>query len=99
MSVFYQAIFIRRSIYNSLNGFDTRFNIARDWDFISRMYCNKYIFEKVTIIFSNFTVGGASSNSHIIEIHNVIKNNKFYKIIDVLMIKEIIVSFKNKIFK
>lgn len=99
MPIFHQAVFIKRKVYIDLNGFNTDYKIAGDWDFISRMYCRNYKFKYIPIVFSNFTIGGASNQSHIIERHNVRKNNGFYNVIDLLMIKEIIVNIKNKIFK
>lgn len=98
MPVFHQAIIIRKNVYVNLGMFDTNFKVAGDWDFISRMYRNNIKFKYVPITFSYFSIDGISSNTHILERHNVRRKNKFYRFIDLIMIKEILVKIKRSIF-
>ncbi|HAT4169015.1 glycosyltransferase [Clostridium perfringens] len=96
MPIFHQAVFIRNEVYKDFGGFDESFKIAGDWDFISRMYNKNLNFKYIPRIISNFRVGGASINQHILERHRVRSKNNLYKVFDFKMIIEYLVYLKKK---
>jgi glycosyltransferase involved in cell wall biosynthesis len=65
-----------------LNGFDTNFKIAADWDLLLRIYNSGYQMQHIRHTLSRFYCGGASSKNHNKERHLVRKKNNSYKVID-----------------
>lgn len=99
MPMFHQGMLVKKQIYKSLGMFDLNFKIAGDWDFVCRLIKSNYNLKYVDEVISNFSCGGASSKSHILERHRVRKKNNLYKFLDKNIFIEILVSIKRKIVK
>lgn len=56
----HQSLFVKKSIFNDLNGFDLEFKLAADYDFIVRMYLKGYQGIQCMQPFSIFRMGGLS---------------------------------------
>jgi len=63
MPINHPACFVRRSVYERIGCFDTRFEYAADYDFILRCYKKRFRFLVIEKRLTNFELGGAA-NSH-----------------------------------
>jgi len=93
----HQSLFVRKSVFEKIGGFDETFKIAADWDFILRMYTRNMKFIYIPEIIANFTIGGIGSTPHIRERHKVRKKNGVVNGIDIYYLKEIRHYIKNLI--
>ena len=62
MGLFHPATFVKRSVFESVGGFDESFDIAGDYDFFIRLHKNKYTFQYVPFTIAAFRKGGVSSS-------------------------------------
>lgn len=91
----HQGIICKREQIIRLGGFDTSFRIAGDWDLISRMYCAGGRFDHIDSYIAAYDRDGISAKPHIMERHRVRKNNRFYRIVDLYLIKDLIHAGKS----
>lgn len=67
------TLYLKRDLFLKLNGFDTRYKIAADYDFILRLFSNSetesYFLNKLIV---NMRMGGASNQS----LSNIIQKSK-----------------------
>lgn len=77
----HQAVLMRKSVIDSLGGFDCRYQIVADFDLIQRCYLLEYKFLYVPIFISIFSLSGISSNNFAtsLEWGMVCKHNKSIK--------------------
>lgn len=69
--------FVPQSIYSKFGVFDTRYELAADYDFMLRMYCKQVNFVPIEKILSNFSAGGLSTKkSSNLERISIQKKNK-----------------------
>ncbi|NQV43892.1 MAG: glycosyltransferase [Rhodospirillales bacterium] len=54
---------IRRDVYNRVGLYNTRYNIAMDYDFLLRAHLAGVSFQYIPFIISNFSTGGLSSRN------------------------------------
>lgn len=89
MGFIHQSSFVRREVFSRVGMFNTEFVVGADWDFTIRCLKQGVKFKKYNIVISVFSKDGVSSKSHIIERHNIRKNNKLYRWVDVAFIKDV----------
>lgn len=94
MVLHHQSMICKKNSMLKVNGFDTKYKIAADWDMMLKMRNSGMKFKKINYIFSRFYFGGASSKKHLHERHLVRKNNKCYKILDFCILIDIIHSLE-----
>ena len=78
MGVFHPSTFIKKEVYQEVGGFNEKYKLSADYDFILRVYNRKYDFQYLNKSLSYFRLGGASNidcNSYK-ETVNVLKENK-----------------------
>ena len=59
--IYHPSIFIRKSVYEKVGVFDTRYKIAADYDFILRVKKRKFGFFAINQTITNYQSGGISS--------------------------------------
>ena len=97
----HQAVIMKRSCIDNLNGFNIDYSILGDFDLMQRAYLNKYKFEHINSLICIFKLGGASYNSLKIEYerYKILKRNRSvpYPIITCipLIIKKMLVILKH----
>lgn len=61
MSINHPSVFVRRSVYESLGGFDPSYRYAMDYEFFLRALVSGYRFSTVTdVVLANMSTGGVS---------------------------------------
>jgi glycosyltransferase involved in cell wall biosynthesis len=63
-SIFHPTCFVKKSVYQKIGDFDTRFNISSDYEFLLRCKKNKLIFNYVPELITAFRVGGMSASCY-----------------------------------
>lgn len=89
----HQGLFTKKSVFDKIGGFDEKFKIAADWDFIIRMWkinCKFYYLDKKLC---NFMEGGICSNNHVYEMHLVRQKNNIYLFIDKDYIYQLLLKY------
>lgn len=61
MSIFHPATFIKRSVYDSIGYFDTKYRFSADYDLIYRIYKKACKFHYLETVLTVFRTGGASA--------------------------------------
>jgi glycosyltransferase involved in cell wall biosynthesis len=59
--IYHPAIFIRKTVYEKVGNFDTRYKIAADYDFILRAKKRNFNFHAINQAITNYQSGGMSS--------------------------------------
>ena len=78
--IFHPATFMRKSLLNELCGFDEQYAIAADLDLFIRARNAGFTFEYIDEVFTDFELGGKSTDkplNTISEVRKVLTNNKF----------------------
>jgi len=89
----HQGLIAKRSLFNTIGYFDTRFRIYADWDWILRAHLRGVDITLSNDIIADFHTGGESwQNLHILEKHYVRQKNKVYLWIDTRFIYDIVVA-------
>ena len=63
MNCRHPATFVRKEIFDRFGGFDTRYKIAADYEWLLRMYDEGIRILKVDDVFTNFSTKGVSSSN------------------------------------
>jgi|688.fasta_scaffold247840_1 glycosyltransferase involved in cell wall biosynthesis len=63
--IYHPAVFVKRSVYLEIGGFNTKYQIAADYDFILRCKRNKEVFFGTETTIALFSKGGYSSKHKI----------------------------------
>ncbi|MEG0237860.1 MAG: glycosyltransferase family 2 protein [Cetobacterium sp.] len=63
MIFFHPTFFVTKDIYIKIGGFNKHFRVAGDFDFTYRAYKNNIKFKYLDFIFTNFRLGGESTNN------------------------------------
>lgn len=74
----HQSIIMKREIIDSMNGFDTNYKVAADYDLLQRCYLSGYIFEYIPETIAQFSYSGISSKFEFkqeLEIYYINKKN------------------------
>ena len=95
MSISHQAVLISRKVYETLNGYCTRFKLASDYDLLLRAKHHGYEFIYYPFIFAQFQLGGISDRRFFesrIEKLSILHRNQSSNILEgtVLVIREIL---------
>ena len=70
------SIFLKKSIFDELDGFDENFKISSDFDFLCRMYKVTQNFYKFKNNVGEFHLGGVSGKSErFLEDHYILRKN------------------------
>lgn len=64
MSIWHPAVFVKKDIYQRLGGFSTQYEIAGDYEFILRCYCNRMKFTYLDRILTYFRSAGISNTKY-----------------------------------
>ncbi|MDJ0696541.1 glycosyltransferase family 2 protein [Mastigocoleus sp. MO_188.B34] len=83
------SVFVPLSIYETYGGFDTKFQIASDYDFILRCYLQKVQFFHINKVLATASARGFSSNYYLTEIEYLKVRFKY----GLLNIKSFMLSF------
>lgn len=76
-SVFHPTCFVKKTVYNTIGGFNTEYKISADYDFLLRCLKKKYTFNYIPEILSHFRPGGMSAScASNIEGYNIMKIHK-----------------------
>jgi glycosyltransferase involved in cell wall biosynthesis len=77
------SCFVRRTIFGKMKWFDDKYKIAADFKFLKSLQLDGYKFLKLDAIVSNFSMGGASSDTRtrLKEIEQILIDLKYSKII------------------
>jgi glycosyltransferase involved in cell wall biosynthesis len=63
MGIFHPSTFVKKSVYETIGIFNTKYKLAADYDFLLRAYMAKIKFVYLNEILTAFRVGGASNLS------------------------------------
>ena len=63
MGIFHPATFVKKSVYEKIGLFNTKYRLAADYDFLLRAYKQQFKFEYIDAGLAAFRVGGASNLS------------------------------------
>jgi glycosyltransferase involved in cell wall biosynthesis len=63
-SIFHPTCFVKKSVYQKIGNFDTRFKISSDYEFLLRCIKNKVRFNYVPQLITAFRVGGMSASCY-----------------------------------
>ena len=61
MGVFHPSSFVLRKVYNELNGYNEKYKLSSDYDFVLKIYKKCYNFEYLNEALTVFRLGGASN--------------------------------------
>lgn len=61
-SVFHPTCFVRKSVYDAIGVFDTKYKISSDYDFLLRCLKKNYKFHYIPEVLSHFRPGGMSAS-------------------------------------
>lgn len=62
MGVLHPSTFVKRTVYEALNGYNEKYKLSSDYDFVLRMYNAGYLFEYVDQSFTVFRLSGVSNS-------------------------------------
>jgi glycosyltransferase involved in cell wall biosynthesis len=63
-SIFHPTCFVKKSVYQKIGGFDTKFKISSDYEFLLRCKKNQILFNYVPQLITTFRVGGMSASCY-----------------------------------
>ena len=63
MPVNHPATFVKKNVYNDIGGFDTRYQLSADYDFICRAYSNEKKIISINKVLSNMRLGGKTGGT------------------------------------
>ena len=63
-SIFHPTCFVKKTVYEAIGAFDTRYKISADYDFLLRCIKNKYNFKYIPQILCYFRYGGMSASCY-----------------------------------
>lgn len=79
----HQSIFMRKSMMQTLGGFNEKYKIAADWDMFIKVKKNNYKIEYIPKIVSEFDISGVSNQkTYTSELHKIRKENNLYVLYD-----------------
>ena len=70
------ATFVASSIYKEIGGFNTKFKVAADYEFISRCFLSGYQFISIEKPLANYRPGGYSNKNWVISIKESVRIRK-----------------------
>ncbi|MCO6499340.1 MAG: glycosyltransferase [Vicingus serpentipes] len=63
MGIFHPSTFVSRKVYEDLNGFNEKYRLSADYDFLLRAYQKKYAFHYLDEVLTVFRIGGVSNTN------------------------------------
>ncbi len=63
MGVFHPSTFVKRSVYQKLNGYNEAYKLSADYDFFLRAYKQNFSFQYLNVNTTVFRVGGVSNTN------------------------------------
>jgi glycosyltransferase involved in cell wall biosynthesis len=81
MGVFHPSTFVSRNVYEDLIGYNEKYKLSSDYDFLLRAYQKKYQFQYLNSSLSVFRIGGVSNvdcNSYKEGYQILIENNSIF---------------------
>lgn len=64
MSIWHPAVFVKRNVYQRIGGFSTDYEIAGDYEFVLRCYCNRMKFTYLDRMLTYFRSAGISNTKY-----------------------------------
>jgi len=64
--LFHPTMFVRRSVYETLGGFDSRLTLAGDFEFIARIHAAGVVGVEIPEVLAEFRLGGSSRSPEIL---------------------------------
>ena len=88
MGIVHQSIFTNQKVFRQIGKFNTKYSIGADWDFLIRCVFNNnsmlYLEQPISI----FETDGVSAQIHNWQRHQIRKDNRLYKFIDIELLKD-----------
>ena len=81
MGIFHPSTFVSKKVYEALSGYNEKYQLSSDYDFLLRAYLKKYTFHEVNSSLAVFRIGGVSNANcnSFKEGHQIlIENNSIY---------------------
>lgn len=88
MGIVHQSMIASKALFDKLGGFNIRFTVGADWDFLIRSVKADAKLLYVNESLSVFDLDGVSSRLHNLQRHQIRKENKLYQGVDWWMIKD-----------
>ena len=63
-SIFHPTCFVKKTVYDTIGKFDTRYTISADYDFLLRCIKHNYTFQYVPKLITSFRTGGMSNSCY-----------------------------------
>jgi glycosyltransferase involved in cell wall biosynthesis len=81
MGIFHPATFVSRKVYEALNGYNEKYKLSSDYDFLLRAYLQQYNFQQLDDTLAVFRIGGISNTdcTSFVEGHQILleHNSKY----------------------
>ena len=61
-SIFHPTCFVKKTVYDDIGAFNTRYKISADYDFLLRCLTHNFSFYYIPYVLTNFRVGGMSAS-------------------------------------